>query len=156
MESPLLLPSLPPLLLFYPLRETDRPMEVQENILKLFFHLPSSSSQFQSLSLPSSLSSFTFLIFFRRCRQLFSRKREKNKKVCHDLSPLPPSPFAAAAAAAVAASDGVEKERKTCALMNQNDIGRQHRQTYNFSPSVPLPRKLPPSLPLFAHWCVYV
>ena len=39
-----------------------------------------------------------------------------------------------------------KKEGKTWALMNQNDIGRQHRQTYNFSPSVPL--ALAPSLPL--------
>ena len=35
--------------------------------------------------------------------------------------------------------------------MNQNDIGRQHRQTYNFSPSVPLLAPTlsppPPSLP---------
>ena len=55
--------------------------------------LPSSLSALPAISKPphpSFPASFTFLIFFRSCRQLFSRKREKNKKVCHDLSPPPP------------------------------------------------------------------
>ena len=62
---------------------------------KTFSHpLSPPSPQFQSLPiLPSFPASFTFLIFFRSCRQLFSRKREKNKKVCHDLSPPPPPPW---------------------------------------------------------------
>ena len=71
----------PLLLLFYPLRETDRPMEVQENILKLFLHPP--SSQFQSPFLPPSLpclASFTFPIFFSQLPPTFLQKTGEKQK----------------------------------------------------------------------------
>jgi hypothetical protein len=107
---------------------------------------------------------FSSLLFLSSSsRQLFSRKREKNKKVCHDLLPAcffffcffssSSSFFASFCSSRLALALGRRRRRpqpqqqqprrrlrqqwrgKKLVLMNQNDIGRQHQQTYNFSPA---------------------
>ena len=132
-------------------------MEVQENISKLFSHplsppLPAISKP-RHPSPPLLLSSSFFAVAANFSREN-GRKTKKFAMIYHRRlrRGALPRPRRTTASAAVA-----EKERKTCALMNQNDIGRQHHQTYNFSPSLsPALSLFQPSLSSRALVCVCV